>query len=84
VVVIHLFLCPCDHFKDMRKPVGFEAADETHRAMTWDRCTIGYATSPDEIHLTVQGEAVPLGPKGAFDDRSVFTADILVADGKVG
>ena len=70
------------YFKGMRRPVGFEAADETHRAVTWDLCTIWYATSPDGIHWTEQGEAVPLGPKRAFDDRSVFTADILVADGK--
>jgi len=70
------------YFKDLNKPVGFEAADETRRAVTWDLCTIRYATSPDGVHWTEQGEAVPLGPKGAFDDRSVFTADVLVADGK--
>jgi glycosyl hydrolase family 43 len=70
------------YFKDMNPPVGFEKADETSRAVTWDLCTIWYATSPDGVNWTEKGEAVPLGPKGQFDDRSVFTPDILVAEGK--
>ena len=70
------------HFEDMRPPLGFERADATSRAVTWDLCNIWYATSPDGVNSTEQGEAVPLGPKGEFDDRSVFTADILVAEDK--
>jgi len=45
--------------------------------------TVWYATSRDEgRHWTERGEAVGLGPDGAFDSCGVFTPNILPADGK--
>lgn len=52
------------------------------RAYHWDLAEIWYATSPDGYAWTERGRAVGTGPEGAFDHRSVFTADILVANGK--
>ena len=49
---------------------------------TWLNADIWYATSPDGINWTEQGPAVERGPDGSWDDYSVFTTNILVADGK--
>ncbi len=45
-------------------------------------CSIYYATSTDGINWKEQGASVKPGPDGEFDDRSVFTPDILVYEGK--
>ena len=39
--------------------------------------TVWYATSPDGHAWTEQGEALPRGPKGSWDEQSVFTPNIL-------
>jgi hypothetical protein len=44
--------------------------------------TIWYATSPDGHVWTEQGEALVRGPRGSWDEQSVFTPNILVAEGK--
>ncbi len=61
---------------------GIEYASETRPAWDWDMAEIGYATSKDGFHWSEQGIAVPRGESGAYDDRSVFTPDILKHDGK--
>jgi hypothetical protein len=48
----------------------------------WLDADLWYATSPDGINWTEQGPAVKRGPEGAYDDFSVFTCNILVAEGK--
>ena len=48
----------------------------------WLNADIWYATSPDGVNWTERGPAVRRGPKGSWDDFSVFTTNILVADGK--
>lgn len=44
--------------------------------------TVWYATSPDGHTWEEQGEALARGPKGSWDEQSVFTPNILAADGK--
>jgi len=44
--------------------------------------TVWYATSPDGHVWTERGEAVAQGPQGSWDEQSVFTPNILVAEGK--
>jgi predicted GH43/DUF377 family glycosyl hydrolase len=45
--------------------------------------TVWYATSPDGLNWTEQGEAVGKNTEaGAWDEASVFTPNILVAEGK--
>jgi len=63
-------------------PVGYQKADINTPANTWDMADIYYATSKDSIHWQEQGIAVPRGPKGEFDDRSVFTPGVLAWQGK--
>lgn len=61
---------------------GFAGNVEVDKVFPWDRCDIWYATSEDGWTWKEQGMAIGRGPKGAFDDRSVFTSEIMVHDGK--
>ena len=61
---------------------GFAGDIETEKVFPWDRCDIWYATSDDGWTWKEEGLAVPRGEKGAYDDRSVFTTEILVHEGK--
>jgi hypothetical protein len=64
------------------EPVGYKNATETLPAVTWDYSAIYFATSEDGHNWQEQGLAVAPGPKGEFDDRSVFTPDVLEWQGK--
>jgi predicted GH43/DUF377 family glycosyl hydrolase len=44
--------------------------------------TVWYATSPDGRQWTEKGEALARGPQGSWDEQSVFTPNILVAENK--
>lgn len=61
-------------------PVGYERATDTVPANTWDLASIYFATSTDSYTWEEQGLAVPRGPIGEFDERSVFTPGILIWD----
>lgn len=61
---------------------GFEGDMENEKVFPWDRCDIWYATSEDGWTWDEQGPAVERGVKGSYDDRSVFTTEILKHDGK--
>ena len=61
---------------------GVAQATATRPAFAWDMADIWYAESDDGFHWRECGPAVQRGQPGNFDDRSVFTPDILVYDGK--
>ena len=44
--------------------------------------SVWYATSSDGKTWQEEGEALPKGAKGAFDEHAVFTPTILISDGK--
>jgi len=44
--------------------------------------TIWYASSPDGHNWIEKGEALSRGPKGNWDEQSVFTPNIMVAEGQ--
>ncbi|WP_020533062.1 glycoside hydrolase family 117 protein [Flexithrix dorotheae] len=60
---------------------GFGGDIETEKVFPWDRCDIWYATSEDGWTWKEEGMAVPRGEKGAYDDRSVFTVEIMEHEG---
>ncbi|MEM9338450.1 MAG: glycosyl hydrolase [Bacteroidota bacterium] len=60
---------------------GFDGDIENEKVFPWDRCDIWYATSEDGWTWKEEGIAVPRGEKGAYDDRSVFTTEIMKYDG---
>jgi len=61
---------------------GFGAGDPAAKVFPWDYSEIWYATSSDSWRWEEQGLAVGRGEAGAFDDRSVFTTEILAHAGK--
>lgn len=61
---------------------GFGSGDLEAKVFPWDRCDIWYATSKDGTDWTEIGCALKRGEKGSYDDRSVFTPEILEHEGK--
>lgn len=61
---------------------GFAGDIENDKVFPWDRSDIWYATSKDGWDWKEEGMAIPRGKKGAFDDRSVFTTEIMTHGGK--
>lgn len=61
---------------------GFAGDIENEKVFPWDRCDIWYATSMDGWSWKEEGLAIARGQNGSFDDRSVFTTEILVHDNK--
>ena len=64
------------------KTYGFGTGDPEKKVFPWDKSEVWYATSKDGWTWKEQGLAVGRGPKGSFDDRSVFTAQAMVHEGK--
>ena len=63
-------------------PVGHERADDALPAMPWDLCDLWHATSEDGITWQERGPALLRGPAGSYDERSVFTPDVLAHEGR--
>lgn len=61
---------------------GYGTGDPDAKVWPWDQAELWYATSPDGINWTERGIAVGRGDTGAYDDRSVFTPEILVHEGR--
>ncbi|MDH3245247.1 MAG: glycosyl hydrolase, partial [Saprospiraceae bacterium] len=61
---------------------GFHTGDPNAKVFPWDLTEVWYATSKDGWEWKEQGRAVGRGEPGAFDDRSVFTPEVLIHDGK--
>lgn len=55
---------------------------ESDKVFTWDYCDVYFATSTDGYTCVEQGPAVLRGMAGAYDDRSVFTPEVLAHQGK--
>ncbi|WP_305766841.1 glycoside hydrolase family 117 protein [Candidatus Epulonipiscium viviparus] len=62
--------------------VGFSSGDLSAKVFPWDYAEIWVATSKDGWTWEEQNVALKRGEPGRFDDRSVFTAEILKYDGK--
>ncbi|NIJ45863.1 hypothetical protein FHR24_002334 [Wenyingzhuangia heitensis] len=60
---------------------GFGGDVVKDKVFPWDRCDIWYATSVDGITWKEEGPAVLRGEAGEYDDRSVFTVEIMENDG---
>ncbi|GLR72183.1 glycosyhydrolase [Agaribacter marinus] len=61
---------------------GFGTGDPEAKVFPWDKSEIWYATSKDGWVWDEKGPAVVRGETGRYDDRSVFTPEILAHDGK--
>ncbi len=63
-------------------PVGHERANDTIPAMPWDLTDVWFATSSDGFSWQERGPAVERGPAGSYDERSIFTPDVLAHGGR--
>ena len=61
--------------------VGFGSGDPSKKVFPWDLTEVWHATSADGWQWREEGLAVGRGPAGAYDDRAVFTPEILVHEG---
>ncbi len=68
--------------RSVGKTDGFAGDIDNDKVFPWDRCDIWYATSKDGITWKEEGVAVERGSAGEYDDRSVFTAEIMEWEGK--
>lgn len=68
--------------KSVGDSYGFGTGDPDAKVFPWDKTEIWYASSKDGITWKEQGKAVGAGEKGSYDDRSVFTPEILSHQGK--
>ena len=60
---------------------GFGGNIKEEKVFPWDRCDLWYATSKDGITWQEKGPAVLRGQPGSYDDRSVFTTEIMEYEG---
>ncbi|GLI26628.1 glycosyhydrolase [Agromyces rhizosphaerae] len=68
--------------KSVGDAVGFGTDDPRAKVFPWDWSEVWHATSDDGLHWVERDRAVGVGDDGAYDDRSVFTPEILVHDGR--
>ncbi|MFY0625812.1 MAG: family 43 glycosylhydrolase [Reichenbachiella sp.] len=68
--------------KSVGKTYGFGTGDPDKKVFPWDKTEIWYATSTDGWEWKEQGVAVTFGPKGEYDDRSVFTPEVMAHEGR--
>ena len=68
--------------KSTGRSYGFGSGDPEKKTFPWDYCEIWHARSEDGWHWEEQGLAIPRGKPGDYDDRSVFTPEVLAHDGK--
>ncbi|WP_353827721.1 glycoside hydrolase family 117 protein [Agromyces sp. SYSU T0242] len=62
--------------------VGFGSGDPMAKVFPWDFSEVWHATSDDGVHWVERGRAVGAGEPGSYDDRSVFTPEVLAYDGR--
>lgn len=68
--------------KSTGKSYGFGSGDPDNKTFPWDHCDVWHATSEDGWHWLEQGVAVERGARGDYDDRSIFTPEVLAHDGR--
>jgi hypothetical protein len=68
--------------KSTGETTGFEGDIENGKVFPWDRSDIWFATSSDGWTWKEEGVAVGRGEPGSYDDRSVFTTEIMYHEGK--
>lgn len=68
--------------KSVGKSLGFHTGDPENKVFPWDKTEVWCASSKDGITWKDEGLAVGRGEKGSYDDRSVFTPEVLSHEGK--
>ena len=72
----------CWYTKGKGETVGFGSDNPEHKVFPWDKTEVWHATSEDGLTWAEEGPAVRAGAAGRYDDRAVFTPEILAHDGR--
>ncbi|MRI00094.1 family 43 glycosylhydrolase [Kriegella sp. EG-1] len=68
--------------KSVGKSYGFHTGDPEKKVFPWDKSEVWCASSKNGLTWKDEGMAIGRGAAGAYDDRSVFTPEILAHEGK--
>ncbi len=68
--------------KSLGLSVGFGSGDPKAKVFPWDQSEVWHGVSADGWHWQEESLAVGRGEAGSFDDRSVFTPEIMVHAGR--
>ncbi|WP_422359633.1 glycoside hydrolase family 117 protein [Reichenbachiella sp.] len=68
--------------KSIGMSYGFGTGDPSKKVFPWDKSDIWIAGSTDGTTWVEIGKVINRGETGSFDDRSVFTPQILVHEGR--
>lgn len=72
----------CWYTRGEGETVGFGSTNPNDKVFPWDLTQVWHATSEDGETWKEQGPAVVPGEAGRFDDRAVFTPEVLAHNGK--
>lgn len=67
----------CWYTKGEGETVGFGSDNPEDKVFPWDLTEVWHATSEDTVTWKEQGVAITRGDKGSFDDRAIFTPEVL-------
>ena len=67
----------CWYTRGEGETVGFGSANPEDKVFPWDLTEVWHATSKDTITWKEEGVAISKGESGAFDDRAIFTPEVL-------
>lgn len=72
----------CWYTKGQGETVGFGSANIGDKVFPWDLTEVWHATSKDGETWVEEGVAIARGDAGRFDDRAVFTPEVLAHGGR--
>lgn len=72
----------CWYTKGEGETVGFGSENPNDKVFPWDLTEVWHATSTDGETWKEEGPAITRGEPGAFDDRAVFTPEVLAHEDK--
>lgn len=72
----------CWYTKGTGETVGFGSDNPDDKVFPWDLTEVWHATSTDTLEWREEGLAIGRGSPGSYDDRAVFTPEILHHGGK--
>ena len=72
----------CWYTRGEGETVGFGSANLSDKVFPWDLTEVWHATSKDGETWHEEGVAIARGAPGRFDDRAVFTPEVMAYGGK--
>ncbi len=72
----------CWYTRGEGETVGFGSDNPDDKVFPWDKTEVWHASSSDGYTWREHGPAIQPGPTGSYDDRAVFTPEILAYEDK--